>query len=89
MKKLLLILVLGLTLGLPLSSYAGVNVFGVQLPVEKQEVNDNIDNGYVASDFSDSLHIQKLRNKDNTVSRDNEREKYLVFGVDINSINKI
>ena len=64
MKKLLLTLVLGLTLALPLSSYAEVNVFGVQLPVGKQEVHDNIDNGYVASDFGDSLHIQNLRNKD-------------------------
>ena len=89
MKKLLLILVLGLTLSLPVSSYADINVFGVQLPVGTQEVSDNIDSGYVASDFSDSLHIQKLKNKDNTVSNSNEREKYLVFGVDINSINKI
>jgi len=89
MKKLLLTLVLGLSLALPVSSYADVNVFGVQLPVGKQEVNDNIDNGYVATGFSDSLHVQQLRNKNSTISSDSDDDRYLVFGVDINSINKI
>ena len=89
MKKLLLTLVLGLSLALPVSSYAGVNAFGVQLPVGKQEVSDNIDKGYVATDFSDSLRIQQLRNKNTTISTDSDDDRYLVFGVDINSINKI
>ena len=54
-----------------------------------QEVNDNIDKGYVATDFSDSLRIQQLRNKNTTISTDSDDDRYLVFGVDINSINKI
>ncbi|MGI9553395.1 MAG: hypothetical protein ACR2NC_00605 [Thermodesulfobacteriota bacterium] len=89
MKKLLLTLVLGLSFALPLSSYAGVNALGVQLPVGKKEVNSNVGNGYVAGDFGDTLNVQKLNRKDNNISTDNDREKYLVFGVDINSINRI
>ncbi|MGI9553601.1 MAG: hypothetical protein ACR2NC_01645 [Thermodesulfobacteriota bacterium] len=89
MKKLLLTLVLGLSFALPLSSYAGVNAFGVQLPVGKKEVNSNIGHGYVAKDFGDTLNVQKLERKDNTISTEDDSDKYLVFGVDINSINKI
>ena len=89
MKKLLLSLVLGLTLGLPLSSYAEVNAFGVQLPVGKQEVNDNVSRGYVADDFGNTLKAQKLSRKNKPVTTDDGSDKYLVFGVDINSINKI
>ena len=89
MRKLLLTLVLGFSLALPLSSYAGINAFGVQLPVGKQTVNDNVGHGYVADDFGNTLHAQKLNRKDKPVSTDDNSDKYLVFGVDINSINKI
>lgn len=87
MNKLLLTSVLALSLALPLSSYAGVNALGVQLPIDQNEVSDSISSGYVANDFGDTLNVQKLNNKDNSLTTYNESEKYFVFGVDINSIN--
>ena len=89
MKMLLLTLVLGLSFALPISSYAGINAFGVRLPVERQEVNNNLDNGYVAKDLGDTLNVQKLKRKDKPVSSGEGSGKYLVFGVDIDSVNKI
>ncbi len=87
MNKLLLTSVLALSLALPLSSYAGVNALGVQLPIDQREVSDSISSGYVAKDFGDTLNAQKLNKKDNSLTTVNDSEKYLVFGVDINSIN--
>lgn len=87
MKRLLLLSVLGLSLLLPLSSYAGVNAFSVQVPVEKSEVNSNLGNGYVANDFGDTLNAQDYKNDAVAIS-DDKNEKFLVFGVDLNSINK-
>ena len=58
--------------------------------VGKQEVNSNTGNGgYVADDFGNTLHVQKLHKTDNSISTDDNSDKFLVFGVDINSINKI
>ena len=86
MNKLLLTSVLALALVLPFSSYAGINAFGVHLPIERAEVSDS-KGGYVAKDFGDTLNVQKLNNNDNSVNTENDSEKYLVFSVDINSIN--
>ena len=90
MKKLLLTAVLGLTLTLPMVSHAGVNVFGVETPITRNQVSDNIGHGYVAGDLGDTFHVQKLSNGESTVKANNSsNEKLLVFGVDINSIDKI
>ena len=89
MKKLLLTAVLGLTLSLPVISHAGVNVFGVETPITKNQVSDNLTNGYVASDLGDTFHIQKLSNSDSSTISVNSEDRLLVFGVDINSIDKI
>ena len=86
MNKLLLTSVLALALALPISSYAGINAFGVHLPIERVEVSDS-KGGYVAKDFGDTLNVQKLNNNDNSVNTENDSEKYLVFGVDLNKIN--
>lgn len=87
MKTLLLTSVLALILALPFSSYAGVSAFGVRLPIERHEVSDRIEGGYVARNLGDTLNVQKLNKKDKSVKNDSPSEKYLVFGVDINSIN--
>jgi len=86
MNKLLLTSVLALAFALPLSSYAGVNALGVHLPIERNEVSEST-GGYVASDFGDTLKVQKLSNSDRSITSDSDREKYLVFGVDLNKIN--
>ena len=89
MKKLLLTAVLGLTLGLPAVSHAGINIFGVETPVTKSQVNDNISSGYVAGDLGDTFHVQKTGNSESIPKAENSSEKLLVFGVDVNSVNKI
>ena len=86
MNKLLLTSVLGLVLALPVSSYAGINAFGVHLPIEQAEVSESR-GGYVATDLGDTFHVQKLNKSDNSVTTKDDNEKYLVFGVDINSVN--
>ena len=65
MSKLLLASVLGLALALPVNSYAGINAFGVHLPIEQAEVSDSR-GGYVAKDLGDTFHVQKLNNKNST-----------------------
>jgi len=85
MKKLLLASALAVGLSFPLSSQAEVSAFGVQLPVERGEVSDNIRGGYVATDFSNTLNTQKLQNskaKEVEVSSESENV-YSVFGVKI------
>jgi len=87
MNKLLLTSVLALAFALPLSSYAGVNAFGVHLPIEQAEVSDTAAGGYVATDLGDTFQVQKLSDSNISITSDNKGEKYVVFGVDLNSIN--
>lgn len=86
MNKLLLTSVLALALALPISSYAGINAFGVHLPIEQAEVSDS-KGGYVATNLGDTFNVQKLNNKKNSLISENDSDEYLVFGVDINSVN--
>jgi len=85
MKKLLLASALAVGLSFPLSSQAEVSVFGVQLPVQRAEVSDNIRGGYVATDFSNSLQVQDIHNDEAVRSEDTSipENVYSVFGVNI------
>ncbi len=85
MKKLLLASALAVGLSFPLSSQAEVGAFGVQLPVERAQVSDNIRGGYVASDFNNTLKVQKLHNSETQKAEDNSAPEnvYSVFGVKI------
>lgn len=88
MNKLLLTSVLALAFALPaVSSYAGVNALGVHLPIERAEVSDAAAGGYVSKDFGDTFNVQKLSSSDSSITSDNNDEKYVVFGVDLNKIN--
>jgi hypothetical protein len=85
MKKLILASVLAVGISFPLSSQAEVNAFGVQLPVERAEVSDNLKGGYVAGDLGDTFRVQKLNQKESQeVELTTESENfYSVFGVNI------
>ena len=85
MKKLLLASVIAVGLSFPLSSQAEVIAFGVQLPVEKAQVNDNVRGGYVAQDLGDTFQVQQLSNsRVEEVKNSPENESvYSVFGVNI------
>jgi hypothetical protein len=85
MKKLLLASALAVGLSFPLSSQAEVSAFGVQLPVERTQVSDNIRGGYVATDFGNTLKVQRLHNSEvEEVKASTENENvYSVFGVNI------
>lgn len=86
MKKLLLASLLGLTLSFPFNSFAGVNVFGVDTPVERKNVRDNVKAGYVAKNLGDTFHVQKP-GATNSSGNSEDRDEYLVFSVDIKSLN--
>lgn len=86
MKKLLLASLLGLTLTFPFNSNAGVNVFGVDTPVERKTVRDNVKAGYVAKSLGDTFRVQKSGAVKSS-GKPEETDEYLVFGVDINSLN--
>ncbi|NIP38204.1 MAG: hypothetical protein GWO07_00700 [Candidatus Dadabacteria bacterium] len=80
MKKLLAIMVLTLSLGLSSLSFADTNVFGVKTPIEKKEVKDAINGGYVAKNLQDTFRVQKLRNKNISISRiDDNKENIRGF----------
>jgi len=85
MKKLLLASVIAVGLSFPALSQAEVSVFGVQFPVERAEVSDNIKGGYVATDFSNSLQVQDLHDDNSVKSEDTSipENVYSVFGVNI------
>jgi len=86
MKKLLLASALAVGLSFPFTSQAEVSAFGVALPIERSQISDNISGGYVASDFSDTLKVQKLHNSETQKAQDNSvpENVYSVFGVNIN-----
>ena len=59
MKKLLTLTALGLALFASNASFAqeGVNALGVQLPIEKREVKDQINGNYLSSDSKGSYNV--------------------------------
>ncbi len=87
MRNLLLTSVLAVSFLAPGISFAGDNIFGVQVPAQKQEVNSNVAAGfYIAKDnsFSNTLVSQKLSNNNTVILNDSEeKEAYYVFGVNI------
>lgn len=87
MKKLLLAIVLGLTLGLPASSYAGVNAMGVKLPVDTSEPKGNVESGFVPETSAGSYQSQNLDEK--TTISETERYTFSAFGVDLGSMVQI
>ncbi|NIS08676.1 MAG: hypothetical protein GWO07_07945 [Candidatus Dadabacteria bacterium] len=50
MKKLLAVTALAVSLGMSSLSFADTNVFGVNVPVKKNEVSNQIKGSYVESD---------------------------------------
>ena len=75
MKKLLTLTALALSLGLSSQSFADSNVFGVQTPIERKEVKDNVFSGYVAKHLQDGFHVPKLQNPISSITRvDNDKE---------------
>lgn len=86
MNKLILTTVLGVTLGFSSVSNAAVNIFGVETPVVKKEPRNNVKAGYVAKDLGDTFHVQQLQDK-RASGKLEEKDSYIVFGVDIKSLN--
>ena len=66
MTKLLLASIIAVGLSFPVASQAEINAFGVSVPVERTEVNDNLKGGYVATGAGDSLRVQTLSSDKNS-----------------------
>lgn len=59
MKKLFTLTALGLAFFASSASFAqeGINIFGVQLPIEKREVKNQIHGDYLSSDSNGSYNV--------------------------------
>ena len=86
MKKLLLAIVLGLTMAIPATSYAGPNAMGVRLPVDTTEPKNNVESGYVPETAAGSYVPQQL--DEEAITYENERYRLSAFGVDIESLRE-
>ncbi len=88
MNKMFIVSALALGLSFPLTSHAEVSVFGVDAPVNKGHVSDNLEGGYVAQSLSDTFVVQKLHKSGGPGPQSNEsiRDSYAVFGVRV-SVN--
>ena len=90
MKKLLSVSALSLALLIPSVSFADLNAFGVQTPVAKSEVSDDLKGGRVEMDFISFYISPKGENIDTDLKQANnasEVSSLVVFGVSIPTSN--
>lgn len=85
MKILLFAVALSIGIGLPLTSGAKVSAFGIEVPIERTRVSENIISGYVPKNPGDTFRVQKLQNPGLAASTQEVLEKdiYYVFGIKI------
>lgn len=88
MNKLLTTAGVALTLGLSTVSFADTNVFGVNVPVTKNQVSNQVKGSYVESDhisfYLNSVDRKEQRASENKKQKISAGEGYNVFGVKIN-----
>lgn len=86
MKTLLIAGALAAGLAFPLASQAEVDVFGVRVPVERNEVSDSLKGGYVAKDLGDTFTVQTLSESSRPSNAESDnRNNYYVFGVRVDN----
>ena len=83
MNKLIVAGTLVAALAFPLASHAGVNAFGVQLPVGQYEASGSAKGGYVAQGLNDTFRVQTLSEKSGAVKPEEttHADVYTVFGI--------
>jgi len=100
MKKLFTIAALGLALSAPVESFAneGFSVFGVNLPIVKNEVSDSIGSNNLYTNEKDSLNVfgvdvkganRKVSNTNTVYTFEDEQQDkdyIVVFGVRIPTV---
>ncbi len=85
MKTLLISAALAAVLSFHFTSHAEDSVFGVDMPLEKTQVTEDINGGYVALDFLDTFTVQKTSKPgylDQVRSQD-DRDYFYALGVPI------
>lgn len=88
MKKLLTVAAIGLALSMPVVGSADTNIFGVDTPIEKQQVSGQIKGGKVEQDHI-SFYLQNQDQKDVVIDQDAQARDNIsssdlsVFGVKI------
>ena len=87
MKKLLAVTALAVSLGISSISFADTNVFGVNTPVTKNEVSDQINGSYVEKDhisfYLNTSDRAEVKSTKHARQNDSEQSGYSVFGVRI------
>jgi len=89
MKKLLTLAALALSLGLSSQSFADSNIFGVQTPIKRNSVSNQVKGSYVEIDHTSFYLKTKDRtnvNSSSYLTQDNTRDNgFYVFGVKIDA----
>lgn len=85
MKSLIVAAALAVGLSFPIASQAEINAFGVSLPIERAEVNNDARGGYVAQSRMDTLKVQKLNNQEvkQSVQEVEHENVYSAFGIKV------
>lgn len=85
MKTLLVAAALAVGLSFPIASQAEINAFGVSLPIERAEVNNDARGGYVAQSRMDTLKVQKLNSQEvkKSVPEVEHENVYSAFGIKV------
>lgn len=85
MKTLLIAAVFAAGISFHFTSHADENVFGVTMPLEKKQVTEDINGGYIPLDFLDTFRVQKTSKPtylDQIRSQD-DRDYFYALGVPI------
>ena len=85
MRKFVLAAVLAAGVIFPAASRAEVNAFGVDLPVEKQGVTDDIRGGTIAAYPYYPISPQKVSNQAHTQPQAVKTNSYAVQGIHLSS----
>ncbi len=85
MRKFVLAAVLAAGVVFPAVSRAEVTEFGVNLPVEKQGVTDDVRGGTIAAYPYYPITSQKISNQATTQPQSVKSNSYAVYGIHLNS----
>lgn len=86
MKTLLIAAVLAVGISFHFTSHAEDYIFGVTMPLERNEVKNKIKGGYIPLNLLDTFRVQISEKPADlqTVKSQDERDYFYAFGVPIN-----
>ena len=91
MKTLLITALITAAFSFHFTSHAEESAFGVNIPVEKNEVKEEIKGGYIPLDFLDVFNVQKTTKPGYRaeIESQDDRDYFYALGVPFNFIDSI